>query len=269
MDVSTMTSTHIFNSPSAFDSNNEQKGEGGSSNSGEGGSGSSGSSGSGNSNGNGVPDTPATAIKGRFTDQQVKYVMDILAAEGSYLIDSRIQEIISTINDEDEKQMFRIDAIMSALGVEDREDLDDIVSFFFTDPTSEKPTVHPNDVTRFVRDFVVKRQQTKTKSGSGLQVKTDAVSLEKKQRRKEKERRFWQSLAGVVSDRTFAVWTALEKSERRYTDILEERSKLISETTDLAKQNEELKVLLQEYLSSKINEQLQIPPTHLIRVDNH
>ena len=34
----------------------------------------------------------------------------------------------------------------------------------------------------------------------------------------------------------------------------------------LQKQNEELKMLLDQYLGSKVNEELQVPPTHVIRV---
>jgi dynein regulatory complex protein 1 len=40
----------------------------------------------------------------------------------------------------------------------------------------------------------------------------------------------------------------------------------LDETTELARQNEELKILLQEYLSSKINQELEVPPTRLIRM---
>ena len=72
----------------------------------------------------------------------------------------------------------------------------------------------------------------------------------------------------MVPEKTVRVWDALEKAQRNYNSLLEERAKLIDETTELARQNEELKILLQEYLGSKINQELQIPPTRLIRVDD-
>lgn len=116
----------------------------------------------------------------------------------------------------------------------------------------------------------MKRQQIKTKAGSmGMAVKqTDSVTTEKKLRKKEKERSFWQRLGGVITEDTRHVWGALEKWQHKYNHLLEERGNLIEETTELAKQNEELKVLLQEYLGSKVNQELQIPPTKLIRIDN-
>lgn len=129
--------------------------------------------------------------------------------------------------------------------------------------------MHPNDIIKVVREFVVKRQQSKTKAGPQTHsVAHGGVSNEKIARKKERERRFWRNLAEVVNDKTVRVWDALEKTQRDYNDLLEDRAKLIDETTELARQNEELKILLQEYLGSKINMDLQIPPTRLISVDN-
>jgi hypothetical protein len=43
--------------------------------------------------------------------------------------------------------------------------LDELVGFFFEDVKADKPRVHPNDIVKVVREFVVKRQETKTKTG--------------------------------------------------------------------------------------------------------
>lgn len=72
----------------------------------------------------------------------------------------------------------------------------------------------------------------------------------------------------MIPEKTVRVWDALEQIQRNYNELLEERAKLIDETTEMARQNEELKILLQQYLGSKINMDLQIPPTRLIRVDD-
>lgn len=44
-----------------------------------------------------------------------------------------------------------------------------------------------------IREFVVKRQQTKS-GPQGVVMKTESISSEKKARKKERERRFWQKL---------------------------------------------------------------------------
>jgi hypothetical protein len=241
-----------------------------------------------------------------------------------------------------EVELYKADGLVAALGVEDREDLDSLVAVFYEGAEAapaasgsnsnnnnaaaggagaggagagqggavhgvlgDKPSVHPNDVAKTIKEFVLQRQQVKTKGaaaggagggagagaeGSGARAlaellaaqgitggpgsqqskaQHDTVLSEKKARRKERERLFWHYLGhNVVSSHTRSVWTALETWQHQYCTLLEDRSALIDETTDLARQNEELKVLLQEYLGSKVNHELEIPPTRLIRVAN-
>mmetsp|Transcript_13357 Transcript_13357/g.25936 ORF Transcript_13357/g.25936 Transcript_13357/m.25936 type:complete len:701 (+) Transcript_13357:61-2163(+) len=215
----------------------------------------------------------AIAPKSKFSNHQIKMVMSLLGGETSFLVDARLKDSLRGQTDE-EQDMYKVDAILSSLGVEDHEDLDELVEFFYDDPKADKPSVHPNDIIKVIRDFAVKRQQSKTKaSGTGgssqpVAVKTDAVSSEKRARKRDRERRFWKRLGEVIPDKTSRLWEALESTLIEYNLLLEERAKVIDETTELARQNEELKILLQEYLGSKINQDLQIPPTRLIRVDD-
>ena len=58
----------------------------------------------------------------------------------------------------------------------------------------------------------------------------------------------------------------LEKAELRNA-LLKSRAGLITEVGDLQRQNGELKALLNQYLSSRINEDLHVPPTQVIRLD--
>ena len=44
--------------------------------------------------------------------------------------------------------MCQTDAILSSLGVEDREDVDQLVSYFFDD---KEKLIHPNDLTKAIR----------------------------------------------------------------------------------------------------------------------
>lgn len=48
--------------------------------------------------------------------------------------------------------------------------------------------------------------------------------------------------------------------------ILTQRAKLLIENNSLEKQNTELQMLLQQYLDSKINSELQVPPTQVFRI---
>lgn len=80
----------------------------------------------------------------------------------------------------------------------------------------------------------------------------------------EKEKEFWRRLANVVGDKTYRVWNALHKNLLIYHKNLANREESLNEVKSLQQQNSELRNLLNQYLASKINEDLQIPPVHVI-----
>merc|ERR1712217_854956 len=89
---------------------------------------------------------------------------------------------------------------------------------------------------------------------------------DRKARRRREERKFWERMAHVIPDMNFRVWKALDAFLKKYYQLLQQRSKAIDTAVSMQKQNEELKQLLDQYLGSKVNEDLQVPPTHVIRV---
>ena len=80
----------------------------------------------------------------------------------------------------------------------------------------------------------------------------------------EREREFWMKCANVVDAKGLRVWSALETNLEKYYKLLQEREKALRQVEPLGQQNMELRALLNQYLSSQINSQLQIPPTQLI-----
>ena len=84
---------------------------------------------------------------------------------------------------------------------------------------------------------------------------------------RREEREFWERMSSIISDKTFRVWGALEKALHKYDALLKGRGGLITEVGDLQRHYGELKALLNQYLSSRINEDLHVPPTQVIRLD--
>jgi dynein regulatory complex protein 1 len=83
-------------------------------------------------------------------------------------------------------------------------------------------------------------------------------------RAREKEREFWERLAGAVDDKTLRVWCRLEKQLGKYHGLLRQRADGLAEIAALQQQNDELRMLLNQYLSSKINSELKIPPAAVL-----
>ena len=52
-----------------------------------------------------------------------------------------------------------------------------------------------------------------------------------------------------------------------YSDTLKSRANLLTETDALRTQNAELRMLLHQYINSKVNTELEIPPTRVLQLD--
>merc|ERR1719195_1822213 len=106
-----------------------------------------------------------------------------------------------------------------------------------------------------------KKKSMKQSHGGGSESDAD-----RKARIRREERKFWERMGHVIPDMNFRVWKALDVFLKKYYDLLQKRSKSIDSAVSMQKQNEELKQLLDQYLGSKVNEELVVPPTHVIRV---
>ena len=71
----------------------------------------------------------------------------------------------------------------------------------------------------------------------------------------------------ILPDQKLSVWKALDKALQKYHSMLVDRQNLIEETGLLNQQNEELKTLLNQYLQAGVNQELQVPPTQVIKLD--
>ncbi|KAJ3277802.1 hypothetical protein HK104_002964 [Borealophlyctis nickersoniae] len=71
-------------------------------------------------------------------------------------------------------------------------------------------------------------------------------------------------MANVIDDKKYRVWTAVHASMETYNAILTERAQLANQVTSIRSQNEELKMLLRQYMAARVNDELQVPPTQIM-----
>merc|ERR1712146_73669 len=161
------------------------------------------------------------------------------------------------------------------IGVESQEDVDLLVSIFYhgQDEDDEALMVDADDVLQMLKDFIQEKENLRIadvapdkKKKTQRQTLCSESEADRKARRRREERKFWERMGHVIPDMNFRVWKALDVFLKKYYDLLQKRSKAIDSAVGLQKQNEELKQLLDQYLGSKVNEELQVPPTHVIRV---
>lgn len=76
----------------------------------------------------------------------------------------------------------------------------------------------------------------------------------------DRECEYWERLTRAVGDRVVRVWGKLEQQLGAYHKLLVRRGEGLGAIARLQAENEELRALLNQYLGSKINAELQIPP---------
>jgi len=111
------------------------------------------------------------------------------------------------------------------------------------------------------------------KAANAVSASADDKSGEKKEEedkpkprktRAELEAAFWQRQANVVGAKPSRAWSALERGLEKYLATLTKRKDAMEQTASLAKQNEELRGLLRQYLGADVNDELIVPPSALL-----
>merc|ERR1711998_419776 len=187
-----------------------------------------------------------------------KKVLDMIKEETGFLLDLKVREQMAELPPE-QRDVLQIDAILRYVGVESQEDVDLLVGLFYTgqDEDDETLYVDADDVLKLLKDFIQEKANLqmadvapdKKKKARTQQLGSESEA-ERKARRRREERKFWERMGHVVPDMNLRVWKAMDVFLKKYYDLLQKRSKAIDSAMTLQKQNEEL----------------QVPPTHVIRV---
>ncbi|XP_065257969.1 dynein regulatory complex protein 1 [Emys orbicularis] len=236
--------------------------------------------------------------------KSVKHILELLCDKSGFLIESKLLGLLQPL-ERHERSLMRLDAIFAALEIDNEDDVYTLVDFFLkfkaqqvvssqskewteeqgpeelavdaadndegSAALKEEGTAHqssaaspssllfhPDDVLKalkaFVRDFQKPRD------------KRPQVKKVMEERDNSKDSEYWEALAHVIPEPKLKVWDALEAALEKYYSVLSQRSKLLTDLDGLQQQNTELHMLLHQYLTSKVNEELLIPPTHVIEL---
>jgi dynein regulatory complex protein 1 len=196
-----------------------------------------------------------------------KRMLEMLCSQCSFLVEERVKKVVEKLEQED-RMPKKIESILKALSVESQGDINKMLAFFQRSLDNEDHTttidlIDPQDAIVALRNFI--EYQTKNAS---LQTskKNQMLSLEErlKDKRRREEHEFWRRMAQVIPERNYRIWHAFEKGLEKYIVLLQDRSKLIEETDTIRHQNDELRSLLNQYMSAKINEELFSPPQLMV-----
>ncbi|GFO13898.1 dynein regulatory complex protein 1-like [Plakobranchus ocellatus] len=123
--------------------------------------------------------------------------------------------------------------------------------------------IHPNEVLKALRAFVEDTRKGAKQAGGKAQFHLS--SLEDRDDSQDSD--YWNKYANFLSEKKERLWDALVDALEKYHEVLHSRSALLSETEALRQQNAELRLLLHQYVNSKVNAELEIPPTRVLQLE--
>ncbi|XP_065652057.1 dynein regulatory complex protein 1 isoform X7 [Hydra vulgaris] len=191
----------------------------------------------------------------------LKNMLNILCDESGFLVESKLSKLLAPINKNDQSLMT-LDAVFNALSIKSVSDMELLSQHFFKTQNLENfiemkngiksenenspQMIHPNMVVKVLRSFleenIIGYERTRMNSHKNKSI-THANSSE-----------YWKQLESVIDSKKNHLWDGLTEGFELYNKVLNERALLIQDNELLHKQNGELKILLHQYLSSKVME---------------
>lgn len=227
----------------------------------------------------------------RGYSKTMKRMLELLCNEAGFLVEERLQKLLSPLH-KDEQSLMKLDSILKALGVESVEDIESLTSYFVRKPKSDEEGVgpaadgsaaliHPNEVVKAIRRFVeehrnkaapgeaesdhISRPESQGQDGE-TQSEEDVGESPPKSAENETDspKKYWEKFDTCMDDRNYRTWSAVYVGMEKYNQILTERWQLSQEITSVTRQNAELRQLLKQYMTAKLNDDLQVPPTRIL-----
>ncbi|XP_027706344.1 dynein regulatory complex protein 1 isoform X2 [Vombatus ursinus] len=228
----------------------------------------------------------------------VRLILEIMCDESGFLIESKLLSLLYPL-ERNESCLLKLDSVFAALGIENEDDVYTLVQFFLDfrarratslqsqealTPVSDaegigsirrescvpgdcqdqrhllcSELIHPNDVLKALKAFVISQQKLR-EAPMPLKVVT-----QRELRDVSQDSEYWDALCFIIPLPRQKLWDALIDALQKYHNILTQRAKLLSDNEFLEQQNTELQMLLQQYIDSRINIELQVPPTQVFQ----
>ena len=190
-------------------------------------------------------------------------MLQVLYSQVPFLVEEKTRQAIAGM-EATEAEAYQVEAILSALNIKKTEELNNLLDFFLSE--SEDGTtalINPQEAVQSLQRFLDERRAKQAENKDSA--KEDTTTAGNATRKQEAEKRraeklFWERMSKVIPDDHFRVWKSLEGGLNQYLAQLQKRQNLIEKTDQIRKHNDELRGLLNQYLGSRLNDELYAPP---------
>ncbi|CAM9565177.1 unnamed protein product [Lampetra fluviatilis] len=210
-----------------------------------------------------------------LTPATLKRILELLSDESGFLVEQKLLKLLEPLP-RDERSLLTLHTVLTALGLETEEDVKKLAEFFLAfgkerkaehgrnggeteggeqplAPTSDD-LIDPDDVL-FALKLFMKEHRKPNRSGFDRALLEAGLG----ERDEERDQEYWHQLAGIIPDERLTVWDALLQGLDKYHTVLSAREGLVGETEALRRQNAELRLLLQQYMHTRVNPEMKEP----------
>lgn len=159
--------------------------------------------------------------------------------------------------------LFQVESIIKALGIDTKEGMEQLVAHFVNEDSEELRLVDPSHAVKCLRNFV---DEFRDSGGPTAAAAAGQAANSKTAATRREERQFWERMSNVIARRTHRLWKNLYDCMQKTHNTLEDRKRTIDTNGTLETQNKELRALLSQYMSARVNDELYVPPAQMLQL---
>eukprot|EP00658_Telonema_sp_P-2_P084977 TRINITY_DN9577_c0_g1_i5.p1 TRINITY_DN9577_c0_g1~~TRINITY_DN9577_c0_g1_i5.p1 ORF type:complete len:323 (-),score=85.25 TRINITY_DN9577_c0_g1_i5:380-1348(-) len=197
----------------------------------------------------------------RPENKKTRLILQMLCDEAGFLVEGKVKRMLDKI-DKNERNLMKVESIIRALAIDTKEGMEMLVTHFVEKAMAEgdQRLVDPTTAVHCLQNFVDEYREM----GGPTAAAPGTDNPSKTSRREEQQ--FWERMSNVISGKTNRLWENLYEQMQKLNSILMERQKKITGNQQLEVQNLDLRKLLSQYMSARVNDDLYIPPAQMLQL---
>merc|ERR1711871_859289 len=205
---------------------------------------------------------PSPKQLARAENKKTRLILQMLCDEAGFLVESKVKKMLDKLPKE-EHSLLKVESIIKALGIDTKEGMEQLVSHFVNEDSEELRLVDPSHAVKCLRNFV---DEFRDSGGPTAAAAAGQATNSKTAATRREERQFWERMSNVIARKTHRLWKNLYDCMQKTYETLDERKRTIGSNGTLETQNKELRALLSQYMSARVNDELYVPPAQMLQL---
>jgi len=205
---------------------------------------------------------PSPKQLARAENKKTRLILQMLCDEAGFLVEGKVKKMLDKLPKE-EHSLLKVESIIKALGIDTKEGMEQLVAHFVNEDSDELRLVDPSHAVKCLRNFV---DEFRDSGGPTAAAAAGQAANSKTAATRREERQFWERMSNVVARKTHRLWKNLYDNMQKTYETLDERKRQIGTNGTLETQNKELRALLSQYMSARVNDELYVPPAQMLQL---